>query len=233
MQHLVRRLAALALFGALALAFPAIAAATISPPCSGTGHSTSGDVDLTTATEWHMESTDTAGGDGTSTAPMKAAVVRAYAFGGLSIPVAQGTSDTGETAGSVSGLSVDTYAVLGARFYVAGSASGDAGSCSGSIVIILDDVNPLLTVFGGGGLLLFLIGLIAILLLARSSGGCFLQVVAILLGLLGGAGLAIALGQFGILDATQPVGLALPAVGAVAGLGTCGRFHRSPPVATA
>ena len=230
MQQLIRRLATLALLGALFMAFPAIATATIDPPCSGTGHSSSGDIDLTTQHEWHMNSTDTAGGDGSSTAPMKAAVVRAYAFGGLSLPVAQGTSDDGSSSGSVSGLSVDAYAVLGARFYVAGSASGDNGaSCSGSILIILDDVNPVLTVFGGGGLALFVIGLIAVLLLARSGGGCFLQIVALLLGLLGGAGLAIALGQFGLLDATQPVGLAFPVVGAVAGAGTCGRFHPAPP----
>jgi len=213
----------------LALVYPVVASATITGPCTATGTTSSNSTsDLTTDTEWHMLSTDTAGGSGESTVAMKHAVVRAYAFGGLSLPIAEGDGD-GDTSGSVDGLSVQTYAILGARFYVAGEASGDSGSCSGSIVIVLDDVNPILTVFGGGGLLLFVVCLIAIGLLARSSGGCFLLGVAVLFGLLGGAGLAIALGQFGLVDATSPVGLAFPIVGGVVGAGTCGRFHPTPP----
>jgi hypothetical protein len=223
MHALARRLAWIGLLAVLALAFPVVASATITPPCQGNGTSTSGNVDLTTATEWHLKSTDTAGGSGSSTVAMKSANVAAYAFGGLGIPIAAGTGN-GETSGSVDGLSVKTYAILGARFYVAGSASGDGASCSGSIVIILDDVNPVFTVFGGGGLILFVIGLIGLLLLARSGEGCFLMGIAIVLGLLGGAGLAVALGQFGALDATSPVGLVFPIVGAVAGAATCGRM---------
>jgi hypothetical protein len=223
MHTLARRLASIGLLAILSLAFPVVASATITPPCQGTGTSTSGNVDLTTAFEWHLKSTDTAGGNGSSTVPMKSANVTAYAFGGLGIPIAAGTG-SGETSGSVDGVSVKTYAVLGSRFYVAGSASGDGASCSGNIIIVFDDVNPVLTAFGGGGLILFLLCLIGIVLLARSRGGAGLVALAIVLGLLGGAGLAVALGQFGALDATSPVGLAFPLVGAVAGAVTCGRM---------
>jgi hypothetical protein len=234
MHALARRLASIGLLAVLALAFPVVASATITPPCQGTGTSTSGNVDLTTAFEWHLKSTDTAGGSGSSTVPMKSANVTAYAFGGLGIPIAGGTGK-GETSGSVDGVSVKTYAVLGSRFYVAGSASGDGASCSGNIIIVIDDVNPVLTAFGGGALLLFLLCLIGVLLLARSSGGAFLTVISVILGILGGAGLAVTLGQFGALDATSPIGLAFPLVGAVVGAATCGRMGPRvvvpPPVA--
>src|SRR6185503_557941 len=114
---------------------------------------------------------DVAGGSGTAPSPMKVASVGAYALG-ISLPIAGGTSEDGETAGAVDGVSVSTYAVLGKRFVVAGSASGDGAPCSGEIEIILDDVDALFTVLGGGGILLALVGLIAVLLLGRGEGGC-------------------------------------------------------------
>lgn len=203
------------------LASPAVA--TIAAPCSGTGTSSSGaDVDLTTATVWHLLSTDTAGGHGQSTVPMKSGSVSAYALG-LGLPIASGSGD-GSTTGAVEGVSVKTYAILGHRFVVAGSASGDSGGCSGSIEIVLDDVNPVLTVLGGGGILLALIGLIVIVLGARSGGGCLTRLLSGLFGGLGGAGLGLALEQFGILDPRSFVGLGMLVVGALLGLALCGRF---------
>jgi hypothetical protein len=220
-----RRMAAAFAAGFLFLLLASPVWATIDPPCSGTGTSTSGgDIDITTATEWHLKSTDIAGGHGQSTVEMKTGSVAAYGLG-LPIPIAGGSGD-GDTAGSVEGVSVEIYAILGQRFTVAGSASGDNGSCSGSIVIILDDVNPLLTLFGGGGLLLGVIGLLAILLGARSGGGCLTRILAALFGGLGGAGFGLAGEQFGILDPTVPIGLGLALVGALLGLALAGRFGR-------
>ena len=119
---------------------------------------------------------------------------------------------------------------LGQRFVIAGSASGDA-SCNGQITMIIDDVNPLLTAFGGGGLLLALIGLLAILMGARSRGTTAVRALATLFGGLGGLGLALALEQFGILDPTQPIGLLIALAGALLGLGLAGRF--GPRIQTA
>jgi len=155
---------------------------------------------------------------------MKAGSVAARALG-LSLPIASGSGD-GDTAGSVEGVSVATYAVLGARFLVSGSASGDSGSCAGQIEIILDDVNPLLTLLGGGGLVLALIGLLAVLMGARSGGGMGARILAAIFGGLGGAGLGLALEQFAVLDPTSFVGLGLAIVGLLLGFILAGRMGR-------
>lgn len=217
-----RRLVLAATMVLLALSFPAVAAGTIVGGCTGEGHATSGSVNLTSASEWHIKSTDVGGGSGTAPGLVKAASVGAYAAG-VQIPIASGTSEGGETAGSVEGVSASLFAALGKRFVIAGSATGDV-SCNGQITMIIDDVNPLLTAFGGGGLLLFLIGLIAILMAARSKGGAGAKIGAFLFGALGGLGLALALEQFGILDPTQPIGLIIALLLAIVGLLLAGRF---------
>jgi len=227
MRASMRRIGAMVATGSLFLLLAGPAAATISPPCSGTGTSTSGgEIDLTTATEWHLKSTDTAGGSGQSTVEMQSATVSASALG-LAVPIAGGSGD-GDTQGSVSGVSVAAFAYLGARFVVSGSASGEGGSCSGSITIILDDVNPLLTLFGGGGIVLALIGLLAIFMGARSAGGMGARILAAILGGLGGAGLGLALEQFGVLDPTSFVGLVIALVGLVLGFVLAGRLGSGP-----
>ena len=217
-----RRLAAGAAVVALLLAFPAAVAATITGGCTGEGHATSGSVDLTTATEWHVKRSDVGGGSGTAPAPIRAASVSAYGAG-LPIPIASGTDPDGKTSGSVDNVSVSTLAILGARFIVAGSGTGDA-NCNGQITIIIDDVHPLLTVLGGGGLLLAVIGLLAIIMGARSDAGWGSRILAFVLGGLGGLGLGLALEQFGMLDPTQPIGLGIAVIAAVLGLLVAGRL---------
>ena len=225
----LRRGAAVTAVAVLLLALPVAVSATITGGCTGEGHATSGSVNLTSASEWHIKSTDVGGGSGTAPAPIKAASVGAYAAG-IQIPIASGTSEDGETAGSVEGVSASLFATLGQRFVIAGSGSGDV-SCSGQITMIIDDVNPLLTVLGGGGLLLALIGLLAIFMAARSNGGAGARIGAFLLGGLGGLGLALALEQFGILNPTQPIGLGIALLAAIVGLLLAGRF--GPKIQTA
>lgn len=198
----VRRLGAGAALAALLLALPATTTATITGGCTGEGHATSGAVDLTTATEWHVRKDDVGGGSGQGPSA-KSASVGAYALG-ISIPIASGTSEDGETSGSVDGVSVSTFAALGARFTVAGSADN---GCSGQITIIIDDVNPLFTLLGGGGLLLAVLGLLLVLSFLRGGSGPGKRLAGGLIGLLGGIGAALALEQFGILDPTEPLGL--------------------------
>lgn len=222
MLGMVRRLGASAALLALLLAFPGTAGATITGGCTGEGHSTSSSANLTTDTEWHLRSTDTAGGSGTSPAKMRSASVGAYALG-IALPIASGTSEDGETTGAVDGVSVATYAILGARFTVAGSASGD-GQCSGQITIILDDVNPLLTVLGGGGILLALIGLLVVIALSRGEGGCAQRVLGGLFGGLGGLGGALAAEQFGVLDPTEIFGLLIVIAAGILGFVIPGLF---------
>lgn len=221
-----RRLTALVAAALLLLAVPASASATITGGCTGEGHSTSSGANLTTDTEWHLKSSDVAGGSGTAPAKMKAASVSAYALG-IALPIASGTSEDGETTGSVEGVSVSNYAILGARFTVGGSATGD-GSCSGEIQIILDDVNPLFTVLGGGGIILALIGLLAVLLLGRGEGGCMSRVLGAFFGGLGGVGGALAAEQFDLLDPTEPMGLFVAIGAAILGFIVPGLFSGKP-----
>ncbi|HXG25968.1 MAG TPA: hypothetical protein VNL94_03835 [Candidatus Binatia bacterium] len=130
-------------------------------------------------------------------------------------------SEEGETSGSVSGVSASYLAVLGARFTVAGRADN---GCAGSITIIIDDVNPLLTVLGGGGLLLALVGALVVLAAMRGEAGVGKRIVSAIFGLLGGVGAALAAEQFRLLDPTQPIGLIIAIAAAVIGLLTAGIF---------
>jgi hypothetical protein len=227
----VRRFVVLGLAIAFALALPAAAAAVMTKgTCQATGTAaSSGSVDLTTATEWHMKSTDVAGGNGTAAAKQTSAEVAAYWLG-IGLTITSGSGD-GDTAGSVSGVQVSTYAILGARFTVAGSSVGEDGGCAGHVTIVLDDVNPLLTVFGGGGVLLAVVGALVLLWALRAPASCLSRVLAGLFGLLGGAGLGLALEQFGILDPTTYLGLGVAVVGLLLGLALPGRM--APEIAPA
>ena len=228
-RWLARRLAALGLLAILAFCVPMSVFAEITGGCTATGTSTNGeDVDITTEAVWHLDSDDSAGGSGTAPAPMRSATIGAYALG-LQIPIASGTG-TGDTNGSVDPISLETFAVLGKVFLVAGSASGD-GQCSGQILIVLDDVDALFTLLGGGGLVLAIIGLAAILASTKSSG-CVAKALAAIFGGLGGAGLALSLEQFQVINPTTPIGLAMVIIGALLGFVLAGRFSiggETPP----
>jgi hypothetical protein len=120
---------------------------------------------------------------------------------------------------------MSTFALLGQRFTVSGSATGDGGTCSGQITVILDDVNPLMTVFGGGGAALAGLGVVAVLLGVFLGGGLLSRLLAGLFGGLGGVGLALSLEQFGILDPTTTIGLFIALLGLVAGVFLAGLLH--------
>jgi hypothetical protein len=227
MSVIVRRLLVLGLALAAALALPGASWATVRGGCLVTGSATSsGSIDLTSETEWHMKSTDVAGGSGTAPSPQTSSTVAAYALG-IAIPIAAGSGD-GSTEGSVEGLSVELYSILGARFVVAGESAGEGGSCEGEVTIILDDVDPLFTVLGGGGLLVALLGVLVLLWAARSPASCAGRFLAGLFGGLGGLGIALAMEQFGYLDPTQPFGLAIAIGAALIGFMLNGRFASAP-----
>jgi len=217
----------IAIAGALliAAALPAIALGTVTGGCTVTGTSPSGgSIDLTSASEWHLRSTDTAGGSGTAPSQQTSASVGAYALG-LTIPIASG-SGSGGTSGSVDGLSMSTFALLGARFEVTGSSAGPGGGCSGDVLIIIDDVNPLFTLLGGGGLVVAALGAIVLLLAMRSGGGAASRFFGLVMGALGGAGLGVGLAQLDVLDPSSFLGLAFVVGGALLGLLLPGLLNR-------
>ena len=205
----------------LALAFPGTAWATITGPCTATGTATSsGSIDLTNEEVWRVKSTDVLSGNGTSTVTMRSGEVSAYALG-LEVPIRSESGD-GDTSGSVDGVSMDLFSKLGKVFVIAGAASGD-GECEGQILVVVDDVDAVFTVLGGGGLAMAIIGLAAVLMSSRSSG-CLSKGLAVIFGGLGGVGLALSLEQFQVLSPTSYIGLAIVVVGAILGLILAGRF---------
>ena len=187
MRRLALFLATLAI-----LALPAGAAATVSGGCLLTGSSSSGgSVDLTTSSVWHLRSTDRISVSGRAPSLQTDAVANAY-FLGLAIPVAGGTSN-GDTTGGADDVDVSTLAILGRVFVIAGSSAGPGTGCSGEFEIVLDDVNPLLTVLGGGGAGATLIGMLgAGWSVRRPNSGwrLFFGMVSLLM-LIGGASLVL------------------------------------------
>lgn len=209
-----RRLAAGLVVIGLLLAFPVGATATVTGGCTAEGHaSNSAGVDLTTEPVWHLRSDDVAGGSGESTVNMTSATVSAYALG-LAIPIVSG-SGKGDTTGSIDGVSLDTFSKLGRVFVVAGHATGD-GTCDGQVLIIIDDVDALFTVLGGGGLIIFILALAAMLLVGR-GGGCLKRIIALVFGGIAATGLGLSLEQFEIISPTNPVGLVIVLIGAILG----------------
>jgi hypothetical protein len=228
MRAPARRLAAVATATALLLPFalPAVTTATVDGGCTVTGTSTSGgSVDLAKQAEWHLKSTDSVSGTGTAPSPQTSASVGAYALG-LTIPIASGTGD-GATTGSVDNVSISMFAFLGARFMVSGSSTGAGGGCTGHVLIVLDDVNPLLTALGGGGIAIAVIAALLLFLAMRGGGGIGSRIVMLVIGVVGGAGLGLALAQFGVLSPDSIVGLVVPIAGGAVGLLTPGALHGS------
>jgi hypothetical protein len=232
----LRRLAAGLAVAGLLLAFPGAASATVSGGCTVLGDATSGGIDITTEPVWHLRSTDAAGGSGVSPGPMTSATLSAYALG-FAIPIASGTGK-GDTSGSVDDVSLSTFSKLGRVFVVAGSASGPGGSCDGQILIIIDDVEAMFTILGGGGLIVFILGIAASLLTGR-GGGCLSKMLAFVFGGIAATGLGLSLAQFEIISPTSPIGLVIVLVGAILGflvalrIGPPGMSKSPPPPAVA
>jgi hypothetical protein len=214
------------------LTLASTAGATVTGGCTATGTSTSGgSIDLTNATEWHLKRSDVAGGNGSAPSPQKSASVSVYALG-LALPIASGTDEEGEVAGSVSGVAVEPFALIARKWVVAGSSD----SCSGQVTVYIDDVDPVATAAGGGGIAAAVVGFLVLLLLAGGVlGAGILQAFGgLIFGALAGVGLALALEQFGVTDPTSLLGLAIvigcALVGLVVGLGPW--RHGKEPAAT-
>jgi len=226
----LRRLLAAGVIGSMLLCIPASAVATVTGGCSATGTASgSAGSDITNDAEWDLKSTDVVGGQGTAPSLMTSATLYAYALG-LKVPVASG-SGKGDTSGSVDSISLDTFSKLGKIFVVAGSATGPAGSCDGQILIVLDDVDALFTVLGGGGILLAVIFLGA-MLMTIGRPGCASKVLGGLCGGFGLASAAIAMSQFNVISPTSPIGAAIALIGLVLGFLLAGSRAPKPPAPT-
>ena len=173
---------------AVLAAAPGPAAATVRGGCQVTGNSTSGgDINLTTNAVWHVRSTDRISGFGTAPTPQTHADVRATAFG-FTIPIGGGPADPATSASSDT-FEISTFAILGKVFLISGESTGPDGGCDGEVQVIIDDVNPLLTGLGGGGLIAVLVGLIGLGWAVRNPTGLVRPGVGLVsMGLIGVGG---------------------------------------------
>ena len=203
------------------------ALAVISGGCTGAGSaSRSGSIDLTTATEWRLRTDDVVNATGRAPREQTAAQVSAYAFFvPLSLVVATGRGPEG----SAGPYAVSDYAWIARVFVVAGSSD----SCSGSIRIVIEDVNQFATLVGGGGLLLVLVGALGLVASALGRGLGPRLLGGALGGLVAGFGLALLLPQLGVIDPRDPIGFALLALGLLIGALAANIARRRPPAAPA
>jgi hypothetical protein len=209
----------------VAPASPALAAITGGCTASGSA-SRSGSVDLTTATEWRLRRDDVV--NATARAPREQTAAQASAYGffvPLSLLVATGRGPEGN-AGP---YAVSDYAWIARVFVVAGSSD----TCSGSIRIVIEDVNQFATLVGGGGLLLFLVGVLGVIASALGRGLGPRLLGGGLGGLVAGFGLALLLPQLGVIDPRDPIGFALLAVGLIIGTLAASIPGRRPPARAA
>jgi len=201
-------------------AAPASARATVNGGCTATAKaSKSGSVDLTTADVWHLRHEDVVNGEGKAPAAQTFAQVQVVTFGiGATILDGKENSQSG-TAGPYKVSDYDRYT----RVLL---LTGKSNSCDGSLLIIVDDVNPLATLAGVVGVIvgvLALLGMLATLSLAPTFSS---RAVGVVLGLLAGLGLGEVLQQVDFLDPRSWLVIALPAVGVFIGAIVPGLLYR-------
>lgn len=195
-----RRLAVGAGAAGVALSLVALVAApvtaTVAGGCTLSASSTSGGpVDLTTTRVWHLRSTDHVSAAATAPSAQASVTVRAYAFG-FALPVAGGTS-AGATGAEAGDIDLAMFSRLGRVFAVSGSsaAAGGGGGCQGQVLIVLDDVNPWLTLLGLGGVIALVVGALGLFWSSRRPLGIGRRIAAFVSLLLLGAGISLVLQQ--------------------------------------
>ena len=180
----------------------------------------SGAIDLTTQAEWHVRSDDIVSGSGTAPTDQTFVTVSAYVLG-VPVPIVSATGKGKD--GTAGPYEISIYRWMARTIAVSGSSD----SCTGSVTLIIDDVNPFATAFGGGGIALGILGLLGLLGAARGQGGAGGRFYGLIAGALAGLGFGLTLQQVGTLDPRSLVGLAVPAGGALLGLIIAGMFRRS------
>jgi hypothetical protein len=209
----------LASLGLLAVT-PLAASAAVTGGCTVQGlGSKSGAIDLTTQAEWHVRPDEVLSGSGNAPSDQTSVQISAYALG-VAIPIIN-ASGKGR-AGTGGPYAVADYSWMARTISVVGASD----TCTGNVVVIIDDVNPVLTASGGGALALALLGLLMLLGTAFGSGGGGARIGGAIIGLVAGVGLGLGLQQMGTLDPRSLVGLAVPIGGLLLGTVAPGSFRR-------
>lgn len=218
--------AALAAGAATFVAAPA--GAIVSGPCTAQATADGNAIDLTSATVWHMSRNAIVQGSGHSE-PELTSVSVAVSILGLGIPV---FSSSGKGHGGDAGpFHAQDYSGI---VRVIG-ASGVAGPCSGSVMIIFDDQTPLGTMAGRAGLGLLLVGILGMLLSAWRGRGGGAIAGGLIFGILAGVGAGLVAEEAGLLDPFNKLDLLVVGGGALLGLvlGIAGGRRRPKATPTA
>lgn len=207
---------ALVLIGAM----PALAVVTGGCTAKATG-TKSGAIDLVTQAEWHVRSDDVVSGSGTAPTDQTFVTISAYVLG-IPVPIVRATEKGKD--GTAGPYDISIYRWMARTIAI----SGASDNCTGSVTLIIDDVNPFATALGGGGVVLGVLGLLGLLGAARGPGGAGGRFYGLIAGALAGLGFGLTLQQVGALDPRSLAGLAVPGVGALLGLIVAGMFRSNP-----
>lgn len=202
------------LIALLLILIPLTASATVTGGCTVSATaSISGTKDLTGTDVWHLRTDDVV--NGSANYPTQTFVhASAFIFG---VPVPVYSASGHGTHGSAGPFKVSDYSRYTRIFPVGGVSD----SCTGAVLIVVDDQNPFTNVVGLVGSILAAIGVVglAVAFFAGSRvGGCFSRLLVALSGLLAGLGTGFVAIEAGLLDPRSVAGLVVVGVGLVLGV---------------
>lgn len=225
MTGVIRLAASAAAAVAVLVLIPLAAGATVSGGCTASATaSVSGTQDLTSIGTWHLKDADVVNGSGKPPSEQVGVDIGAYVFG---IPFTLYSDSSKGKGGKAGPYKVSDYDFIARVIEVQGSSGG--GACTGNLLVIVDDKAPVATVVGGGGLGLAILGLLLILVAAR-TGGFGGRFVGLIGGLLAGAGISLALTQFEAIRPDSIIGLVVVIAGVLIGILLGGSMARKRPV---
>ena len=202
------------------LLVPATTQAALNGGCAATATaSKSGSINLATASTWHVRDADVITGGAAAPTAQTTAQLKVALFGiGLPLVNNQGNNATG---------SVGPYVIADYdRYTRVLSVVGSSNTCSGSVLIIVDDVAPLSTWAGIIGVIAAVLGILGLLATMVQSPNGAARIAGFVIGLVAGLGIGLLLQQTAILDPANFMGLLLPLGGAVFGFVLAGIAHR-------
>ncbi|HXN90818.1 MAG TPA: hypothetical protein VN906_04970 [Candidatus Sulfotelmatobacter sp.] len=184
--------------------------------------SRSGSIDLTNASALHLDQDEVLAIRGTAPSDQTWVQLTVYMFGfGIPFPQVGGFKEQND---GQSGIKVSDYSRY-ARVLV---MSATTNTCSGSLLVTVDNLSPVRNAAGAAGAILGLLGLLGIWKAARGKGRIGSRIGGGLSGLIGGTGISLLLQQMLWIDPRNIDGLAPPIAGLVLGIILAGAIRRAP-----
>lgn len=194
------------------LAAPVSTQANVQGGCTATATaSSSGTIDVASASTWHVKDADVVNGQATAPTRQTSARLAVMLFG-IGLPL---LDKTGNGASGAAG----PYRIADYDHYTRVLAvNGTSSTCDGNVLLVVDDVAPLSTWAGILGIIAAVLGIIGLVATMFQFPSGSARVVGMIVGLVAGVGLGLFLQQVGILNPADVLGLLIPAGGALVGL---------------